>query len=107
MITFEHLLLALCVLEGIGLAVFVQLLVKSWKLNDIALARWVNEAETSAERLDFVLQYFSLNLKNPYILRPGYDEKRCMHCHIPEGFQHDSTCIWQKLYPTTSKLYSF
>ena len=30
--------------------------------------------------LDYVLRHFSLNVTDPYIIRPGFEEKRCYHC---------------------------
>lgn len=64
--------------------------------------------QDSAERdqtLNYVLKTFNLTVSDPYILRPGYDEKRCYHCHIPEGFRHADDCPCNLVHPVVTKLY--
>lgn len=55
--------------------------------------------------LDYVLRTFCLDLQNPYVNRPTFEEPRCYHCHYPNFAGHDTTCPWVILRPLTEVLY--
>lgn len=55
--------------------------------------------------LDYLLRFYSLNLSDPYVTKPGYDDKRCYHCHYATGFGHDALCPWLACQPLVQKLY--
>jgi hypothetical protein len=63
------------------------------------------QAETRNTYLDYLFRTFCLNLSNPYVIRPTFEEKRCYHCHYPEYAGHDNDCAWLHCYPITSALY--
>ena len=64
------------------------------------------EADVRNQYLDYVLTTFSLHITNPFVERPGFEEKRCFHSHYPEyATEHDKSCAWMKLRPLTSILY--
>lgn len=67
--------------------------------------QYVQEASVRNTLLDFVLTHYRLNLPDPYVQRPTFEEKRCMHCMYPDYAGHDSTCPWVTLRPYTSVLY--
>jgi hypothetical protein len=63
------------------------------------------EHEEKDRVLNYVLRTFNLHVQDPYVQRPVYDEKRCYHCHIPEGFKHADDCSWFLCQPLVTKLY--
>ncbi len=72
----------------------------------VAAAALLNEqADIRNEYLDYLFRTFNLNLHNPYVIRPSFEEKRCYHCHYPEYAGHDKDCAWLHCYPITSVLY--
>lgn len=71
--------------------------------------RLLDEARANHEAadkcLDFVLRTFSLNVQDPYIVRPGFAEKRCYHCFYPVEEGHDRVCPWSIVRPFVERLY--
>lgn len=65
----------------------------------------VDEAVVRNYWLDYVLRAFQLDITNPYVNRPGFDEPRCLHCWYPNFAEHSPDCPWQKLRPLTEVLY--
>jgi hypothetical protein len=72
---------------------------------DDMVERLTEEADTRNTLLDYLFRQYYLNKPNPYILMPGYEEKRCYHCFYPEYAGHDATCAWQHCRPVTEGLY--
>jgi hypothetical protein len=64
------------------------------------------QAEVRNTLLDYLFRAYYLNKPDPYLLLPGYEEKRCYHCFHPEYAGHDPTCIWQHCRPFTEVLYA-
>ena len=63
------------------------------------------QADIRNEYLDYLFTTFFLNLANPYVTRPTFDEPRCYHCHYPEYGGHAPDCAWLHCRPITSVLY--
>ena len=63
------------------------------------------QAEVRNEYLDYLFTTFCLNLSNPYVVRPTFEEPRCYHCHYPEYGGHAPDCAWLHCRPITSVLY--
>lgn len=65
--------------------------------------------DTSGRRdvyLDYLIRYLHLNVADPYIDRPSFEEKRCYHCNYPIYAQtHDPECVWLKMSNVTRELY--
>lgn len=57
------------------------------------------------EVLDLLLRFYSLHVSDPYVTRPGFDERRCFHCHYPDTHGHSPDCIWLRIRPLTQTLY--
>jgi len=53
--------------------------------------------------LNYLLHFYQLTLPDPYVTKPGYDEKRCYHCHHETGHAH--LCPWATVRPLVAKLY--
>jgi hypothetical protein len=56
--------------------------------------------------LDYLLRFYQLNLHDPYVAKPGYDEKRCYHCHYVIGKGHDVLCPWVQCAPLVRRLFT-
>lgn len=65
----------------------------------------LNNSKSRDQILDCVLRTFNLHVSDPYTVRPGFEEKRCLHCNYPVGYNHAPDCIWMKLQPYVQKLY--
>jgi hypothetical protein len=98
-ITFVVLVVGLI---GIGLA---SALYRSNKTLKQTIDFQNRQALTRDNALDYILRYYQLNISNPYITRPGFEDRRCFHCHHPEGFGHHQECPWLHLRPLTAVLY--
>ena len=71
----------------------------------------VSDADTEIQAskdtcLNYLFVYYQLNLPNPYVTKPGYDEKRCHHCHFADGHGHDMSCPWIVCQPFIKTLYA-
>ena len=56
--------------------------------------------------IDLLCRAFFIHVDDPYILRPGYDEKRCHHCNYPINEPHSNACVWQMCAPLRKKFYT-
>ncbi len=56
--------------------------------------------------LDYLLRFYQLLITDPYVAKPGYDEKRCHHCHFKQASGHDPQCPWATVRPLVQRLYS-
>jgi hypothetical protein len=77
---------------------------QKWQL-ELALRKALRVNEVVNKALDYILRKFSLNVRDPYTVRPGFDEKRCFHCFYPETHAHDADCSWLQLQPLVELLY--
>lgn len=56
--------------------------------------------------LDYLFKFYQLSIADPYMVKPGYDEKRCYHCHHKAGHGHDPQCPWAVVQPLINRLYA-
>lgn len=73
---------------------------------EAALLAHQQHTEQKDALLDYVLRYYSLHARDPFVALPGFDEKRCHHCHYPISEGHAPSCIWQIVRPVSLTLYS-
>jgi hypothetical protein len=91
-------------MQNVYLLIGLVLLV-AWTRTLYSLLRTKAALAASRSLLDYVLRFYALDVSNPYVSLPGFDEQRCHFCHYPINEDHHQSCIWAVLRPITSKLY--
>jgi hypothetical protein len=64
------------------------------------------ERNIRAFYLDYICRQFSLHIRDPYVVRPGFSEKRCYYCWYPVEHDHAHDCPWKVVRPLTELLYA-
>jgi hypothetical protein len=80
---------------------------KGWMILAAVNGHRARQAQHQYDRtLDYLFRTYSLNLRDPYVVRPGFQEKRCYHCFYPQERGHDVQCAWQRMQPVVQKFYA-
>jgi hypothetical protein len=68
-------------------------------LEEAELRKELAEART---QLRYLLQYYQLDIPDPFISKPGFEGLRCHHCNVESGTLHHPICPWYRVHTTFS-----